>query len=354
MLLATKPMSLYQRGPRSPHAVASARGRSGELQQLREDMEYAALMSAGWLDRPVIEYGSNPSFSTTTATTYSLYGRGFIPPGWEQARLTIEPAGDNNGIEWIAVEPGKDGNDLAIEYVNASSTSVSYADGVVTVAFNVSVGETANNIITALASSNAASVVMARNVFGSTGAGTITTTYPKTKLSGGRGSALRCAYLARGSASNSQLIWRARKPGVEGELISVTYRAGLGSGLLPVITVTGHDIDVYLREASTTANDILRALETNDDARALVDVYLAYGHNGTGLPGALAKANLANGSDGTAVRVEVGGAACTVKKITNREITFTVPALTAFSANTMVPAVVDVCGYVTTLQGLTA
>ena len=356
-LTATKPMSLFQKGPRVPHIVTATRGKSGEIQQVREDLEYSDLMKAGELDAPVITYADTPEFDHTGPTTYNVYGRGFLQPGWEQARVTTALGVANADIEWIAVEPGLDGNDLTVEYVDGGMgfvTDVTYAAGVVTVTFDDGAGTVdAAAVLAALAlSTDAQYVVMARHKFASTGAGVIT---PMTaiSLSDGRGSAMRRAFLARGAVADSQLIWVARKPGAEGELVSVTYRTGLAASLLPVITVTGHDIDVYLRAAATTANDILRALEASQEARNLVEVFLAYDNDGTGLPGALAVAHLDNGDDGSAVRIEVGGADCDISRITDGRITFVAPTLGAFAADVAVPVTIDICGYVTRLQGIT-
>lgn len=261
----------------------------------------------------------------------------------------------NSAIEWIAVQPGAAGNTLQIVYVaGVGALGVAYAAGVVTVTLAVG-GSTANAIIAALAASatSAFDHVMARNVFGSTGAGVVILAVAATNLAGGRGSALRRATLTIDPAgANNGLIYTARRPGVQGEAITVAYTVGLGA-VLPIVTVAAQAISVQLNAGVSTANDVLRVLETSDQARQLVEVRHVYGSTGAGtLPAAVAAAPLANGTDGTAVRFTAGGLAGTISTITDQTVVVTVPALTESGIDELALVELDICGYVFQFQAL--
>lgn len=420
-LLATKSLDLYGRGPRTPHISVSNRGKSGELQQLRDDMEAGFLMVEGKVAHPVIQRVTPDELDHAGANaTMTVLGRGFIPPGWRQAHVNIDPAGANNGLEWTAVQPGDDGDSLYVEYVNnggatlvtcvntnnngaitapniltsatlaaraihvgseititgsangnngvykiigvTSATVVrvspnfvaaegagfvwTHQTNVVTVSCNLAGGAvTALAVIAGLAASadGAMNLVMARNIFPSTGAGFVAVAVAATALSDGEGSALRCAQVTMGTAANSGIIWKARFPGLTGEQVSVTYRTGLGGGLLPVITLTGFDIDVFMLAGATTAANILQAMERSD-ARHFVEAIPVYNSNNTGLPGALAVKNLIRGADGTAVRATAGGLDGTIRTVTDGTIVMAFAALAASAADEFVDLEINICG----------
>lgn len=352
-MIETKSQSLHLVNPwRTEHIRRATRGKSGEIQEIWDNgVERAVLMVEGRVSQPKILSVSPDHANHAGNITYTIAGKNLIPYGWRQARLTIDPTGNNNGLEWYAVQPGVDGNDIAIEYVdNGGATAVGYngTTKVVTVGMNIGGGgDTAANVLSALAASatGAQYVVQARHVFGSSGAGNITVAVAQTHLAGGLGRALRRATTTIGAAASSHITWTARKPGVDGNLIAVAYVNGLGANLLPVATVLGTHISFLIRAASTTANDIIRVAAGDENVRRLVESHLLYADNGTGLPGAVSSTHLTGGSDGTGVKIYVAGLAGAISDITDTAITANIAAVSLSAAGDLVQAEIDICGY---------
>lgn len=319
---------------------------SGPVGQISRD-EYMALMIEGGLCRPKVFLVNPGRADHINPDVYTILGENLIPPGWMQSRLVVDTAVANSAIEWIAVQPGLAGDALQIEYtVGVGALTIAYAAGVVTVDLAAG-GSTANAIIAALPGSGAEYYVTARNVFGSTGAGTIIAAAAATNLAGGTGQAFRQAQLLVDPAgANNAILYRAVRAGDDGDLISVGYTVGLPVGTIPVITVVGNAIVVQIEAGVTVANDILRAFEASTAARALVSAQLLYGDTGAGtIAGVVAVANLAGGTDGAAVRARIGGLECPVMTVADGTIVLDAAAIAGAALNDMVLCEVEVCGY---------
>lgn len=310
--------------------------------------EYVALIQGGALCRPKI-FGVTPGRVNSAApVVHTFLGESLIPPGWVQALLSVEEVGvPNTEIEWIAVQPGEGGNAIQVEYIaGAGALAIAMVGNVVTVTLAAG-GSTSAFIIAALPGSGAEYFVMARNAHGSTGAGVNTSASGPTNLAGGTGLAFRQAELVIDPAgANNALRYRARRVGVGGEAITIEYTIGAPGGGLPVVTVVGNAIAIQLDAGVSTANDVLRSLESSAAARALISAELVYGETGAGtLPGAVAAAPLAGGADGTGVSMRVGGLAGQISAIADGTITGDVAAVAGLALNDMALVELNVCGY---------
>jgi hypothetical protein len=87
-----------------------------------------------------------------------------------------------------------------------------------------------------------------------------------------------------GGDPNSQLQFTARQPGLQGNGISITFvDVGNTFSGLPPVAVNGKAITVSINEGTTTAAEVLQALDNNSSARLLVTFV-----NGAGSSGAAA------------------------------------------------------------------
>ncbi len=103
--------------------------------------------------------------------------------------------------------------------------------------------------------------------------------------------------------SNNAVHWTARTPGAGGNSVTVTIvdPGGTTAALSVDVAENGLDITVSLARASsaitTTAQQLMDAIEANGDANSLVAVANKSTSNGTGIVAAVAKTNLATGTD---------------------------------------------------------
>ena len=113
------------------------------------------------------------------------------------------------------------------------------------------------------------------------------------------------------TGSNNDLLFAAVQAGfgtnpARGELgndVTITYVNGGASQSLAV-SVSGLDITVQLATdgssvITSTANDVLEAINASEDAQPLVTASLASGSDGTGLVTAMSEQSLTGGADGT-------------------------------------------------------
>lgn len=103
---------------------------------------------------------------------------------------------------------------------------------------------------------------------------------------------------------NSNLVFVARKGGVEGNAIKVEMTANTASQALGV-TVSGKTVTVALKtDASkvvqSTANEVIEAIAQEVAADALIEAKTAYQSDGTGTVGTLALTSLSGGENSIA------------------------------------------------------
>lgn len=139
----SSPAAMYGRIPVPPASRIPDPGTEALLDDLIiawEELERLEGARDGALARGRLEGG--PSLSTGTTNALAAFvGRGLIPANWRQARGTLDPTGDNNGLVWEEVRPGDSGDLLGmartITYGSALTltlTPVTRA-GIVTVSF---------------------------------------------------------------------------------------------------------------------------------------------------------------------------------------------------------------------------
>lgn len=341
--------TMLDRSSRYPHLTASERGKSGELRQLWEEVQRLALMGEGKVAVPFVERISASVLSQSLVNAAILIeGRGFIPSGWNQARLNVDTGVANSGIDWIAVQPGEAGNNVTIEYVvGVGALAVAVVGNAVTVTL-AAVGSAANAIIAAVAASATVSaVVQPVNEFGSTGVGVIILASAAANLAGGTGRALRRAFLdVNPAGANNGIRYESRVPGLPGNDVTIAYTVG-GVGVAPIVTVVGKAVSVSVDVGVTTALQVIAAINESAAAKRLVSARLLYGETGAGtFAGAVAAAALANGADGTAVRFVAGGLAGTFSNITDTTATVSVAALAESAVDEIAMVELDICGYV--------
>jgi len=345
-LTVTEHPGMQNREPRHPALLHCSRGHSGEINQLWQDLKRLALMMDGEVSTPKVFRCDTDSLSTGAANAGVIfYGRELIPYGWKQASLTIDVGVANTSIDWTAIQPGQDGNNIQIEYVLAGATAVVYnpATRVATVTLNGGTA-TANQVIAALAvSATAQYVLMAANSYGHTGAGVINAASAAANMTGGTGRALRRASLTTAMGGGGEILFEARVPGREGNNISVAF---VDTGVVyPTVAVSGRAITINMDAGVTTITNTLAALRASDAAMRLVSARLVYGGAGAGTTAAAAAANLTNGLDGTGVIARAGDLLGNVLVITEDQITVDWDALGATSpAGSSTVMEVDVCG----------
>jgi hypothetical protein len=102
------------------------------------------------------------------------------------------------------------------------------------------------------------------------------------------------------TAAHADLVYTAADYGYNGNLITVTHVNPSAASRPLSVAVSGSAITVNLATGSnsaitTTAAQLITAIEASEAAAALVDVASAEGHNGTGVVNALAKITLSGG-----------------------------------------------------------
>lgn len=103
--------------------------------------------------------------------------------------------------------------------------------------------------------------------------------------------------------SNNAITFTARAAGAGGNAVTVTFvdPGGTTAALSVDVAENGHDITVSLARASSalssTAQNIMDAIEANGDANTLVSVVDQSTSNGTGIAAAVTKTALAGGTD---------------------------------------------------------
>ena len=102
--------------------------------------------------------------------------------------------------------------------------------------------------------------------------------------------------------ANNDLVFTARYPGLQGNLISVTYTVTGNSTPLTVAVTGGHNIAVGVATNSggaaiSTASEIMAAVNASAQAESLAIVTLASSNSGAGVVTALTKTFLAGGTD---------------------------------------------------------
>lgn len=108
------------------------------------------------------------------------------------------------------------------------------------------------------------------------------------------------------TGTENGLDFTANEPGSQGNDISVTYAAASGGHPAKSVAVSGEDITVYVTADTTTAQEVMDAVNGDAAASALVTVSLHSTDDGTGTVPAVAKANLAGGAEGGSSDVAVG------------------------------------------------
>lgn len=264
---------------------------------------------------PVIYEKAVLTLSVAGANGVIIRGKGLIPSGWNQARRTIVLPTPivNTSLDWIAIQPGVDGNTIGVEYVNnGGATAVTWNAGTrtITVGLNIAgAGDTAANVIIALAANaTARTIVMARNSFGSTGAGIIDEAVPRALLVGGLGSRyVRASLTIDPAGANNEIVYEARKAGPDGTKITVAYAVGAG-GAAPTVAVDRNAIVITIDAGVTTAAQVLALIIASAAVRELISAYHVYGSTSAGtIPGAVVAAPLGNGTRGTLAELHLGG-----------------------------------------------
>ena len=175
------------------------------------------------------------------------------------ATLTTSLSGDDNDLVFTAKKAGADGNDITIEYAanpGVPTTSATCDNG--TIVVNLA---TADDVAASLT----------------------------TSLTG----------------EDNDLILEAVTPGTGGNSITLALVDPGGNDQALAVTVTSNDIVVDLAtngsgDITTTAHQLKLALEADNDAADLVNVFFPSGTAGSGVVTALSETSLADGANGEA------------------------------------------------------
>lgn len=318
-------------------------GPVGEMSRL----EYIALMLNGGIGHPKIHAVNPGQANSAGARIHTFFGESFVQPGWKQASMTRDVGVANASIVWTAVQPGEDGNAITIVFTeDGNPVHISAVGNAITVKLQTGV-TSATAVIAELALHEPmAAMVQAVLSPGHSGAG-LPTTGAVANLTGGTGLAFRCAevQIGPGGGGNNAIVYKARRPGVGGNAVTVAYVNTLGSNIMPVVTVTGTAISVSIFAGTTTAASVLRALRSSAAAMALVSAHSAYADTAAGTPAAVGATNLAGGADGAAVRATIGGIAGVVTNISSNAVVVSAPAIAGSVATDLAVAELDICGF---------
>lgn len=186
-----------------------------------------------------------------------------VPAATVQAALLVNPAGANNAMDYTAVAYGTGGNSISIEYVDPAAVSAALSVGVVGSAITVN-----------LATDTGVKSSLSVNPAGDDNALTYTAV-----TAGPGGDAISIEYVDPAANDASLSV------GVVGDAITVNLATGGGGAI------------------TSTAADVLAAIEASGPAAALVTVAIdaadtGAGDDGSGVVTAMALANLASGANG--------------------------------------------------------
>jgi hypothetical protein len=240
------------------------------------------------------------------------------------------PATFEGGVLYLSRAP-------LVEYVQAAGPAVDWdsATRVVTVGFDIAGGgDSVADILAALAASasGAQYVVQVRNLYGSNGAGNITTA-GITQLIGGAGKAMRRGILTMVQGSNKDLELEARNFGSD----ALPVYAALVHGAAvepPTVAVSVREHEVYVsvtaKVGTATALQLRQALRDSTAAMEWFSVRLADGSDGSGTPAAFGLTVLGESGDAGALGLRAGTVPMTgITALTDDGFTTTIPALGA-------------------------
>ncbi len=111
------------------------------------------------------------------------------------------------------------------------------------------------------------------------------------------------------TGDNNNITLTAKTPGEDGDDISITLTDPSGNNQPLAVSVSDTDITVSLATGAagaitSTAQDVIDAINEDDESGDLVVASLPSGNDGTGVVTAIVKTNLDNGSDGAGTGAE--------------------------------------------------
>lgn len=224
-----------------------------------------------------------------------------------------------------------------IEVVQAAVTAVDWnaTTRVVTIGLDIgTAGDSLANVKAALAASasGAMLVVQLADVYGSSGAGDITTS-GVVSLTGGRANeSVRRGVLVMAQGTNKDLAFDALDTGPDATPISIEL-VNLTTADPPTVDVFENDesvaIRVYAKVGTSTAAQILAVLRESEAAMDWITVRLADGSSGAGAPAAFGPTMLAWSADALALDVRVGSLPGAVTALCEDSLTVDIAALGA-------------------------
>jgi len=282
--------------------------------------------------------GYASSFYMETATRATMT----TATGEDNAELlytAVPPGTEGNSIEVIYADPGANSQELSISVSTARTITVNLATGA-----GGAITSTGQQIMDAINADTEASKWVTASLPATEDGTGIVTAMGSTSLADGsatttvafsdlslvdlgdqihwQAAAIADRYWVSGSQTvqkskasvvetalvgdNNDLHFCAKTAGVAGDDITVTYTDPAGNDKTLAITVVGDDIDVSLATGpagaiTTIANEILAAINADEDAFALLKASLKTGSDGTGIVTALAETNLAGGTAYTTI-----------------------------------------------------
>lgn len=178
----TKSRAFGEEGPDRPHLVRGRGGLSGELRDVREDIEDAYTRLEGLVGYPKlfrVTGGSTALSLAALPTAKALVGEDLLQ-GQTKAALTL--GAGTSQLDFTANRPGKPGNDITVELATGGAESIAVVGNAITVTLNTGTSTPDSIKTTVDADADAARLVQV--VSGGAGVAVVAAT---TNLSGGIG-----------------------------------------------------------------------------------------------------------------------------------------------------------------------
>lgn len=194
-------------------------------------------------------------------------------------------------------------NSAPTREIAVSSSATAFAG----VAASVAIGDEVNYITyTSVAKNAASNNTTVAYVQGTTTDTTVAVAGQAITVSIGYQALTAASLTTNMTGANNDLVFTAVEPGADGNNITVALTDPSGNDQALAITVTDTDIVVSLATGpagaiTTTASQLLAALNADEDAAALITTTLKTGNTGAGVVTALTETSLAGGYDAALV-----------------------------------------------------
>jgi len=242
------------------------------------------------------------------------------------ARYGYDGAAADDELYFFAQEEGSDGNSITLNFLDTGALSVAVVGNAITVNIDGATTTAADIKAAIEADTEASALVAVKLKDGSTGSGLVSGLAP-TNLSGGttatsrryiidvttEGAAGPATLTTTTGVADAELRFTAATSDGAGDSISITYLDPVAAASPLSVSAEGRAITVSLAtdgllNITSTAQDIMNAINADADASALVSAALAPDNDGAGVVTAVAETHLAYNGRQAWLNTDLSGA----------------------------------------------